>query len=79
MTDHIVVFDGAERLVGQSIRVHIDDASSFTLYGRVVTTGFASAPISAPILDVEESPSYPAPLDYTPPNEEPKRIGLPVV
>lgn len=33
MTDHIVVFDGPSRLVGQTVRVRVDDASSFTLYG----------------------------------------------
>ncbi len=33
MTDHIVVFDGPDRLTGQTVRVHIDDASSFTLFG----------------------------------------------
>jgi tRNA-2-methylthio-N6-dimethylallyladenosine synthase len=37
MTDHIVVFDGAERLVGQTLRVAIRDASPFTLYGDVLT------------------------------------------
>jgi tRNA-2-methylthio-N6-dimethylallyladenosine synthase len=37
LTDHIVVFDGHERLVGQMVDVAIDDASAFTLYGEVVT------------------------------------------
>jgi tRNA-2-methylthio-N6-dimethylallyladenosine synthase len=37
MTDHIVVFDGPERLVGQTVRVHIDDATAFTLFGTVAT------------------------------------------
>jgi tRNA-2-methylthio-N6-dimethylallyladenosine synthase len=36
-TDHIVVFDGNERLVGQFVNIHIDAASSFTLYGTVET------------------------------------------
>jgi tRNA-2-methylthio-N6-dimethylallyladenosine synthase len=36
MTDHIVVFDGNERLVGQTVAVHIEDASAFTLFGAVV-------------------------------------------
>jgi tRNA-2-methylthio-N6-dimethylallyladenosine synthase len=36
MTDHIVVFDGNERLVGQTVAVHIEDASAFTLFGTVV-------------------------------------------
>jgi tRNA-2-methylthio-N6-dimethylallyladenosine synthase len=37
MTDHIVVFDGNERLIGQAVKVKVDDASPFTLYGEVVT------------------------------------------
>jgi len=36
-TDHIVVFDGNPRLTGQFIDVDIDEATSFTLFGRVVT------------------------------------------
>jgi tRNA-2-methylthio-N6-dimethylallyladenosine synthase len=37
-TDHIVVFDGNERLIGQTVNVAIDEATSFTLFGTVVTT-----------------------------------------
>ena len=37
MTDHIVVFDGNERLIGQTVPVHIEEATAFTLFGRVVT------------------------------------------
>ena len=37
MRDHIVVFDGTTRLVGNTVRVRVDDASAFTLYGRVLT------------------------------------------
>ncbi len=36
-TDHIVVFDGNPRLAGQAMQIDIDDATSFTLYGRAVT------------------------------------------
>jgi tRNA-2-methylthio-N6-dimethylallyladenosine synthase len=36
-TDHIVVFDGNPRLSGQTMQIDVDDASSFTLYGNVVT------------------------------------------
>jgi tRNA-2-methylthio-N6-dimethylallyladenosine synthase len=36
-TDHIVVFEGNERLVGQTVRVEIEDATAFTLFGTVVT------------------------------------------
>jgi tRNA-2-methylthio-N6-dimethylallyladenosine synthase len=37
MTDHIVVFEGNERLTGQTVDVVVEDASAFTLFGRVVT------------------------------------------
>ncbi len=37
MTDHIVVFEGNERLAGQTIPVEIDEATAFTLFGTVVT------------------------------------------
>jgi tRNA-2-methylthio-N6-dimethylallyladenosine synthase len=37
MTDHIVVFDGNERLIGQTVAVHIEEATSFTLFGTVAT------------------------------------------
>jgi tRNA-2-methylthio-N6-dimethylallyladenosine synthase len=37
MTDHIVVFEGNERLTGQTVAVHIEEATSFTLFGRVAT------------------------------------------
>jgi tRNA-2-methylthio-N6-dimethylallyladenosine synthase len=37
MTDHIVVFEGNERLIGQTVEVQIEEATAFTLFGRVVT------------------------------------------
>jgi tRNA-2-methylthio-N6-dimethylallyladenosine synthase len=37
MTDHIVVFEGNERLVGQTVQVHIEEATAFTLFGSVET------------------------------------------
>ena len=83
MTDHIVVFDGTARLTGRTIRVRVEDASSFTLYGRVPTgehVGGAAA--VAVIPDADEAPAYPSPLDFGPPSEATlpgKRIGLPVV
>jgi tRNA-2-methylthio-N6-dimethylallyladenosine synthase len=81
MSDHIVVFDGAERLVGRTVSVHVDDASAFTLYGRVVTTGFAFPPEGVRrALEGDEAPAYPAPLDYAPPKEQVhQRVGLPIV
>jgi len=37
MTDHIVVFDGNERLIGQTVKLRVDAAASFTLFGSVLT------------------------------------------
>ena len=37
MTDHIVVFEGNDRLIGNTVSVRIDEATSFTLFGTVVT------------------------------------------
>lgn len=38
MSDHIVVFDGNPRLAGATLDIDIDDATSFTLFGHVVTS-----------------------------------------
>jgi tRNA-2-methylthio-N6-dimethylallyladenosine synthase len=38
MTDHIVVFDGNERLVGRTVPVRVVEATAFTLFGEVQTT-----------------------------------------
>jgi tRNA-2-methylthio-N6-dimethylallyladenosine synthase len=46
-TDHIVVFDGNERLIGQTVRVAIREASPFTLYGTVETNEYRSAELGA--------------------------------
>lgn len=37
MTDHIVVFDGNTRLIGETITLDIYDAGGFTLFGKVRT------------------------------------------
>jgi tRNA-2-methylthio-N6-dimethylallyladenosine synthase len=37
MSDHIVVFEGNERLTGHLVQVDIEDATAFTLFGKVVT------------------------------------------
>ena len=37
LTDHIVVFDGPQRLAGRFLTVDVADASPFTLYGTVRT------------------------------------------
>jgi tRNA-2-methylthio-N6-dimethylallyladenosine synthase len=36
-TDHIAVFEGNERLTGQLVRVRVEGATAFTLFGSVVT------------------------------------------
>jgi len=36
-TDHIVVFEGNERLIGKTVQVEIHEATAFTLFGTVVT------------------------------------------
>ena len=66
MSDHIVVFDGNERLVGQTVSVAVTEATSFTLFGDVVTgeqVGVVNDCCSAP----------------APPPEPVRRFGLPLV
>ena len=88
MTDHIVVFDGPERLTGRTLRIHIDDASAFTLYGRVLTgehigdaSDFTFTPDSGTIrtAEAEEAPKYPVPLDFAPATGDTGKINLPVL
>jgi tRNA-2-methylthio-N6-dimethylallyladenosine synthase len=37
VTDHIVVFDGNERLTGHTVQVAVEEATAFTLFGTVAT------------------------------------------
>lgn len=52
MTDHIVVFDGHPRLIGQTVSVQVDEATPWTLFGSVMTaeqvtvTGDTIPPVS---------------------------------
>jgi tRNA-2-methylthio-N6-dimethylallyladenosine synthase len=64
MTDHIVVFDGADRLVGRTVKVLVDNASPFTLYGTVLTDE---------VVGVGEGPCEPQPIHRA------SRITLPLV
>jgi tRNA-2-methylthio-N6-dimethylallyladenosine synthase len=66
MTDHIVVFDGTERLVGRTVRVAVRDSSPFTLYGDALTEEV----IGVDAVDAVRHDVQPA---------RPTRIGLPVV
>jgi tRNA-2-methylthio-N6-dimethylallyladenosine synthase len=68
MTDHIVVFDGTDRLVGQTVAVAVEDASPFTLYGRPVTAEVVGATERS--RDAESSERSAA---------GPRRVGLTVV
>ncbi len=56
-TDHIVVFDGNERLIGQTVSVEIEEATAFTLFGTVVTGEVIGAPetCAAPVPPVAPS------------------------
>jgi len=54
-TDHIVVFDGSERLTGQTVEVDIEAASALTLFGRVVTTARVGGTSPAERGHVEEA------------------------
>ncbi|MBM3994042.1 MAG: tRNA (N6-isopentenyl adenosine(37)-C2)-methylthiotransferase MiaB [Planctomycetes bacterium] len=65
-TDHIVVFDGHPRLAGQTLLVDIDDATSFTLYGNVVTSEHIS-------VSAESEPCCEVPAPKT------DRVSLPLI
>jgi tRNA-2-methylthio-N6-dimethylallyladenosine synthase len=47
MTDHIVVFDGHDRLTGRTLAVHVREASAFTLYGDAQTGEVAGDELEA--------------------------------
>ena len=69
MTDHIVVFDGNSRLIGQTVRVHVREASPFTLFGNVETSEvLGSTPIAEPTPLRNRESTFP----------ESRRIGLPL-
>jgi len=67
-TDHIVVFDGNSRLVGQTVMIDIHEASPFTLYGSVVTG--EQVGVDHCEMAEEREPELSA---------GPRRIGLPLV
>jgi tRNA-2-methylthio-N6-dimethylallyladenosine synthase len=61
MTDHIVVLEGNERLIGQTVAVRIEEATAFTLFGTVVTeeqvgVRDAEPPLPAPLPLHQETP-----------------------
>jgi tRNA-2-methylthio-N6-dimethylallyladenosine synthase len=58
-TDHIVAFDGNPRLIGRTVSVSIEEASSFTLFGSVVTGETVGVVGDVLDLDLDEPPSMP--------------------
>jgi tRNA-2-methylthio-N6-dimethylallyladenosine synthase len=71
-TDHIVVFEGPERLIGQTVQVRIEEATAFTLFGNVVTgekIGVAE----------DDLPSDDRLIGWRSEEEERKRISLPLL
>jgi tRNA-2-methylthio-N6-dimethylallyladenosine synthase len=66
MTDHIVVFDGTSRLIGETVRVAVTDSSPFTLYGDVLTDEVIGA-----------NPECAAPVAHTPGSPK-ARFSLPL-
>ncbi|MFO0867301.1 MAG: TRAM domain-containing protein, partial [Gemmataceae bacterium] len=70
-TDHIVVFDGNPRLTGRFLDVEIREATSFTLFGDVVT---------GEQVGVEETSCCEThTCSSAEPEISPRRIGLPLV
>jgi tRNA-2-methylthio-N6-dimethylallyladenosine synthase len=67
MTDHIVVFEGHTRLIGQTVPVRIDDASSWTLFGTVETQEGVSVIETATVSQPRQA------------MDTPRRIGLELV
>jgi tRNA-2-methylthio-N6-dimethylallyladenosine synthase len=66
-TDHIVVFDGNPRLTGQVVQVAVEEATSFTLFGSILTSAEVSTAGMASAWPVHTS-------------EQPKqRLSLPLV
>jgi tRNA-2-methylthio-N6-dimethylallyladenosine synthase len=68
MTDHIVVFEGNERLIGQTVPVHIAEATAFTLFGTVITGEQVGV----------ESERFVQEADYSLP-EKGNRVSLPLI
>jgi tRNA-2-methylthio-N6-dimethylallyladenosine synthase len=69
-TDHIVVFEGNERLAGQTVAVTVEEATAFTLFGQVVT----GAQVGVDRLRAREGESEKGPL---PPDS--RRLSLPTL
>ncbi len=70
MTDHIVVFEGNERLIGRTVQVRVKEATAFTLFGTVITGEQVGVGDTEPITV--------APL-ATRPQDSGNRLELPLV
>ncbi len=55
-TDHIVVFDGNPRLIGQTLTVQVREATPFTLFGEVMTEELVGV-TEISTCDLPESPA----------------------
>ena len=69
-TDHIVVFEGNARLIGQTVAVAVNEATAFTLFGTVVT---------GEQIGVDEAVGFPPSPESIPPQMRDKRMELPVI
>jgi tRNA-2-methylthio-N6-dimethylallyladenosine synthase len=69
-TDHIVVFDGNERLAGRTVQVAVEDATAFTLFGTVVT----GEQVGVAPNEGENTERVPPALDPAP-----RRLSLPLL
>ncbi|MCI0377591.1 MAG: tRNA (N6-isopentenyl adenosine(37)-C2)-methylthiotransferase MiaB [Gemmataceae bacterium] len=60
MSDHIVVFDGNPRLIGQIVEVDVEEASPFTLFGTIVThDNFSLRDLTFPVATTTSKISLP--------------------
>ena len=55
-TDHIVVFDGNERLTGRTVLVRVEAATAFTLFGTIETGEQVGVAESAACVPVAPAP-----------------------
>lgn len=60
MTDHIVVFDGPDRLIGRTVRVAVTDSSPFTLFGSVPTDELVGVDLANTDRDPPTPPASPS-------------------
>jgi tRNA-2-methylthio-N6-dimethylallyladenosine synthase len=73
MTDHIVVFEGNERLIGQTVAVQVEEATAFTLFGTVLTQEHVGVREGPPLADGCEAVGSGESVDRS------RRIRLPMV